>query len=581
MTLLAGIFNRSPTQPVSRERVQMLRRGISRHPTDTVLVSGDESAVVIKVDVGAFGVPGMLQDDEATTMVAGEPIVAAGSAETRSRAADVACLHEAMKLKQYARLRDARGTFSCAHFARDDRRLVLATDKLGIRPIYWWADAESLVFSSTLRLLESLTWIAKRPDLRGLGEEVAFGFPLGARTAYEGICLLNAGTVLECTSSGITSNEYWRWQDVPTSSVDLETSTRRSYEAFMEAVRVRQGRDRYATAFLSGGLDSRCVVAALRASNVAVHSFNFARPNTEDRVYGAALARAAGSVHEEALMDDEIDVRWSSMIANARVASSRPIKALVERPGLIWSGDGGSVGLGHVYIRPRMVQLSERGDLEGLAEAYVEAERAVVPRRLLADDVEPLMTAAPRQGVMEELNRLRTPDLLQTFYFMLLHNDQHRHLHNHFENVDLHRIELQLPFFDAEFLSTIVEIPIQARLYHHFYNAWLSRFPPYVSTIYWQAYPGHESCPIPRGQDLAYQWDPSFNAAKRRTARRQTVRIAFETLRSSTFARGMMKRSTLTAAALLQQLGLREMDHIIYAARAIQHCWDVGLGSDA
>jgi asparagine synthase (glutamine-hydrolysing) len=214
--------------------------------------------------------------------------------------------------------------------------------------------------------------------------------------------------------------------------------------------------------------------------------------------------------------------------------------------------------------------LCRQGDLEGAAQAYVEAERAFLPRRLLTSQAAVLMLDAPVIGVIEELTRLKTPDLLQTFYLMLMHNDQHRHLFHHFEELDLHRIELQLPFFDAEFLATILAIPIEQRLYHRFYNRWLERYPAYVATTYWQAYPGHEPCPIQRPGNLAYQWDPQVNAAKRRNARRRSVQTGMRTLLSSRFAGDIMRRDTLMLATLLQLFGVREMDHIIYAARSIQ-----------
>jgi hypothetical protein len=153
---------------------------------------------------------------------------------------------------------------------------------------------------------------------------------------------------------------------------------------------------------------------------------------------------------------------------------------------------------------------------------------------------------------------------------MLMHNDQHRHLFRHFEDIDLHRIELELPYFDAEFLAVIMSVPIEERLYHRFYNQWLKCFPSYVAGTYWQSYPGHAPCPLPRTEQLSYQWDPDVRAVKRRGAWGRSVRYALQALLARRFAGAIMRRRTLAAATLLQILKLRDMDHIIYAARAIQ-----------
>jgi hypothetical protein len=479
--------------------------------------------------------------------------------------------------REYTRLTETRGVFSVAHYDRAARRLVIATDKLGIRPLYVWTDGDTVVYSSTMRLLEACTMLKKTIDVDGLAERVAFGFSFGSRTSYANITLLKPGEVIEVTADGVTSEEYWRWQDIPRSTNDLATLSRAAYDAFMEAVRIRQRGDNATTAFLSGGLDSRVVVAALRSDNVDVHSFNFSPEGTEDREYGAALAQVAGTTHESHGVDDPIDSRWSMMIANAHAKSTAAIKSRVERPRVMWSGDGGSVTLGHVYLRPKIMERAAAGDVGGVADEYLEAERGYVPLRLLQPSIVSRMAAAPRSGVIAELERLSAGDLSQTFYLFLMHNDQHRHLHHHFEGIDEHRVELQLPFFDSEFAAIIASIPIEARLYHAFYVSWLNEFPEYVSKTYWQAYPGHVPCPIPPTKALDYQWAPSVLAAKRALIRRKTLRRAWATLRSPNFASGLMKKYVLSLAAAVHWSKLSNRDYVIDAADTIQKTWDVTM----
>ena len=580
MSVIAGIIGLNGPVSEFDLRQSELSRKISRHSSDNIEIAQAPSAIMAKLDIGAFGSPAVLKDDHGVTMIAGEPLLSGTHRTTIPRLEDAKAIHHALLAGDESLLRDARGSYACAHYSRSANRLILITDKMGIRPIYYWESAELLVFSSTLRLLESLSFVTKEPDLRGIAEHLAFGFSLGTRTPYKGISLLRPGELLRVSSLGVQSHEYWRWQDIASSGEDVATLSDRAFRKFISAVHVRQGEDEFATSFLSGGLDSRCVVAALRASGVQVNTYNFARPNSEDRIFGAELARAAGTVHEERQVDDEIEVRWSSLIADACKRSPNIIRRRLERPHLIWSGDGGSVGLGHVYIRPEIERLCLQQDLEGAARAYVRAERAYVPRRLLTPRAAAIMLDAPLRGVIEELERLRTADLLQTFYLMLMHNDQHRHLFRHFEDIDLHRIELQLPFFDAEFLAVILSVPIGERLYHRFYNQWLSCFPSYVAGTYWQAYPGHAPCPIAAPGSLDYQWDPRVSASKRRAARRRSIRSGLRTLLSSQFAADIMRRSTLSIATLVQLTALREMDHIIYAARAIQAFRDASQGAE-
>ena len=548
---------------------------LSRDRSDTLVTVRLPGALLAKLDIGAFGQPAIVDDEGAITMVAGEPLVESNQSKRAGRYTDVLVLHDALKRRRYEALRAPRGTFSLAHYDKANHQLTLVTDRLGIRPIYWWSDAETVVFSSTLRLLESLAWLVKDVDLRGLSELVAFGYPLASRTGYANVRLLQPAEMAQFSSDSTALTEYWRWQDVERSPSGLNTLSRHAFDAFVDGVRLRQGTDATTTAFLSGGLDSRCIVAALRSDGVGVHSFNFASIGSEDRVYGAQVARAAETIHEEYAVDDDFDVHWSALIASARQRSTRDIKHRVERPNLIWSGDGGSVALGHVYMGPSVVERCFAGDLEGAAKAYVATEQANVPLRLLEQSFARAAAAAPLNGVTEELLRLRSAELLQSFHLMLLHNDQHHHLHRHFEDIDLHRVELQLPFFDAEFVAVIASIPIQERLYHRFYNGWLANFPPYVADTYWQAYPGHEGCPVPKSDSLAYQWDPSMAAVQSAKMRWRTVEIAIRILLSPDFARPLMRRRMLAAAALIHASGIRNFEYVILAARTIQHHWSV------
>jgi len=65
-------------------------------------------------------------------------------------------------------------------------------DKLGIRPLYFWADDDVIVFASALRILEELPLVPKQMDLRAVTELVGLGAPLADRTPYSGISLLRA-----------------------------------------------------------------------------------------------------------------------------------------------------------------------------------------------------------------------------------------------------------------------------------------------------------------------------------------------------------------------------------------------------
>jgi hypothetical protein len=138
-----------------------------------------------------------------------------------------------------------------------------------------------------------------------------------------------------------------------------------------------------------------------------------------------------------------------------------------------------------------------------------------------------------------------------------MHNDQRRHLAAHFEDIDLHRMEFHLPFFDGQFLELIMSVPVDACLGHRFYMSWLSGFPDLVRSTPWQTYPGHVPCPLPIPAELRYQWDqrqPDLLRHRRRDALRQGA----EALTRLDFPSRYWRRDLTALAYVLLRARLRD-----------------------
>lgn len=113
---------------------------------------------------------------------------------------------------------------------------------------------------------------------------------------------------------------------------------------------------------------------------------------------------------------------------------------------------------------------------------------------------------------------------LRMYYFS---NDQRRHLFDNIEDIDIHRVEFIVPFFDSVLIKLMASIPINLGLRHEFYMDVVGEFPAVVSSVPWQAYPNHEPCPIPIPHGLLYQWDQSSpeNMSARKEARETILRV--------------------------------------------------------
>ncbi len=576
MTLIAGIISRQQNQTVSDSACESLKQLISRHPADEVSVFRNERSCIVKVDVGAYGEPGFKFDEDSTlTVLAGEPLLALNGEDAwQSREHDVALIHARCKRSDWDVLKTADGVFCAAHYQPASGALSLFTDKLGLRPIYYWVDERFVVFASALRILEGFGEIPKKMDVRAVTEIVGLGVPLGDRTPYANIFALKAAEVVQITEQKISRSYYWRWDDIPPSSETEEKLLPELYHRFESAVVRRNRRDTTTIAYLSGGLDSRCVVAALHSGKTRVHTFNFARPHTQDQIFGLEFARQVDAIHEEVPKEPGDHVPdYSSLMAQVWGASKHRKDYPAERPTLVWSGEGGSVALGHVHMNEKIVELMRGGQIDEAIETYMEREYVYVSPKLFRPKVFSEIAGLINKGIREELDNLHAGDPARSFYLFLMLNDQRRKLARHFENIDLHRLEFQLPFFDSAFLASIVALPIDICLRHKFYVKWLKHFHPSVTGVPWQAYPNHEPCPLPAPEGLAYQWAEEYQRAERATQKQRLMRQASELLRAADFPGEILSKRNLRLATWIHSTGWRDYEHIIEAARTFYTYW--------
>ena len=176
-------------------------------------------------------------------------------------------------------------------------------------------------------------------------------------------------------------------------------------------------------------------------------------------------------------------------------------------------------------------------------------------------------------GLLEELADINASDAGRELHLLLMLNDQRRHLAEHFESIDLNRLEYHLPFFDSDFVASVFRVPIDVSLGHHLYMLWLRHFSEVVVSVPWQAYPGHEPCPLPIPNELAYQWEAAELEKIRDANRHNRLRQADQILKSADFPHPLLRKHYLRLAAWLYRYRIRDVGHVIGAADLFYRYW--------
>jgi len=159
------------------------------------------------------------------------------------------------------------GQFAIALWDRAHRRLVLARDRVGIRPLYYTQQAGRVCFASEVKSLFALPEIPRRLDIKALQEVFTFWTTLPPHSLFDGIEILPPGCLMVIEGGARTIRNYWDWDFAP-ERIDRERPAESWAEALRElmidSVRLRLRADVPVGAYLSGGLDSSVITSLIR-----------------------------------------------------------------------------------------------------------------------------------------------------------------------------------------------------------------------------------------------------------------------------------------------------------------------------
>lgn len=576
MTVWAGYYIRDPRGRASPALIDTLGRLVSRRPGATPSVIQFDRAGIVYVESDALGsssahiIPG-----EGATLVAGEPLISAN--ESGKRTADIALLHSAWLHRSFAETAGATGCFAGVNYNERSRQLSLVPDKLGLRPIYYAVTDDVVYFAGALRVLEGLDSLPKVVDVLGALETVSLGYPLGDRTPYREIHAIRDAEAVVLDNREIRRLRYWNIAEVPEDRISLADAAARVHSLFSRAIDRRSRNDQTSVAFLSGGLDSRCMVAELVERGVSLHTFNFANDGTKDQILGDAYASVVNTIHSRTPRPAD-PVRWSMTMADVWARSPHRAKTPPERPGLIWSGDGGSVGLGYVGVYASVIELLRAGKRDDAVAKYFVEHEISVPIRVFRRELSRTMHEMLHQSVREAFDEVRSDDAGRELYFFRMVHDQRRHLVLHWEDMDLHQLEFHLPFYDWELIEAVAATPVDYGVGHRLYNEALRFFPSSINEVAWQTYPGHEPCPIPLPAGAIDQWGARQRDLVRRERRQQVVAETARVMFSRSFPRSVLDRRYLLAATVAHWLGVGDYAYAVDYAKAFTDMWTVASG---
>ena len=201
-----------------------------------------------------------------------------------------------------------RGMFAIALYDKTNKKLLLARDRIGIKPLFYALNGSSIIFSSELK--EILKVLDKKPEInqQAVMDYFTYGYTLGEKTIFGGIKKLPHANYLELdiNTFKIHFNKYWALAAEPDYSKSESDWIEIINEKLSETVKMHMISDVPLGAFLSGGVDSSSVVAKmakLSAKPIETFSIGFKENKFNELDFAMKVSRVYQTNHHEMILE--------------------------------------------------------------------------------------------------------------------------------------------------------------------------------------------------------------------------------------------------------------------------------------
>lgn len=315
-------------------------------------------------------------------------------------------------------LHKLNGMFAFAVWDSKDKKLFVARDRLGVKPLYWYRDEHTLLFASEMKALFQFPSLKAMLNTDGLQDYLSFQFCLGEKTMFKSVHKVPPGWWMEIAQNGDTKSEcYWDLEF----KVDPDHSEGYFLQALgdllQDSIALRLRSDVPLGSHLSGGLDSS-VVASLAASNLQQPIHTFSGGFKEDAIfdetkYARIVAEQKNTIHHEVFptAQDFIDFLPSIIYHMDEPAAGPGIfpqlmvsQIAREHVKVVLGGQGGDE-LFAGYARYLIAYLEEciRGGIEATQEdpGYIVNFQTILPNLPQLQGYQALMRHFWKDGLFE------------------------------------------------------------------------------------------------------------------------------------------------------------------------------------
>jgi asparagine synthase (glutamine-hydrolysing) len=184
------------------------------------------------------------------------------------------------------------GIFQLALWDADQQELILASDPGGLQPIYLAQRDDMLAFAPEVKALLQLPPVSREIDYQAILTFLQHGHTLGNSTFFRDVKVLPGGCYARFHHGQLDIQRYWRMKYAEKSSLKNHEIHELFLDTWKDVMRRQSGGDLRLGSLLSGGLDSRLILAELVCGGKMVSTFTTGKPGSEDSYIAREVSKA-------------------------------------------------------------------------------------------------------------------------------------------------------------------------------------------------------------------------------------------------------------------------------------------------
>ncbi len=202
-----------------------------------------------------------------------------------------------------------RGMFAFCIWDERKKKLFLARDRVGKKPLVYAENSEGIIFASEIKALLQHPGIASGVDYKSMDHYLTYGYSFPGRTMFSNIKKLLPASYLVCDKNGIKIEKYWSLDYNNKLKLHESEYGNLIFDSLKEATKLRMISDVPLGALLSGGVDSSAVVALMSELSdrpVKTFSIGFDEKNYNELDYARVIAKRFNTEHHEFIVKPDV-----------------------------------------------------------------------------------------------------------------------------------------------------------------------------------------------------------------------------------------------------------------------------------